>query len=166
MDDAATFDAAFTPALLDDAARDFVRRYLVGRYGALLVAALAIDIAGVSVAYWLSPDNGSVAPLTVLFVLCALYFIWFYFRMPVLMSKRMQRALVPTTGFSIGAERVVVATAKKRVLVEWSRVKSVLEFELYYLLILSPFAFLVVPKASLPAEAAALLIGRVTQRFG
>ena len=165
VDNSATFNAAFTPALLDDAARVFVRRYLVGPYGALLVAATAIDIAGLSLALWLGATSVSVAPLGALVLLGAFYFIFTYFRLPLRISERMQRILVPTTGFSIDAERVVVTTAEKRALFEWSRIKSVLEFEPYFLLVLSPFAFLVVPKSSLPAEPATLLLGRVTKRY-
>jgi hypothetical protein len=88
-----------------------------------------------------------------------------YFRCPIRMSERMQRVLIPTVRFSIDAEWLVVTTPKAQAKLEWARVKSVLDRKPYFLLVLSPFAFIVVPKASLPAEIAALLLGRVTKRF-
>jgi hypothetical protein len=61
MDGPVTFDADFTPALLDDAARVFVHRYLARRYGVLLAAATALDIAGLAIGFWLGA-GGAVRP--------------------------------------------------------------------------------------------------------
>ena len=74
---------------------------------------------------------------------------------------------MPTTNFigvvrlRIDSQGVLATSGERQFLVEWPRVKSVLELEPYFLLVLSPFAYLVVPKFGLPPKPADVLRDRI-----
>lgn len=154
------FDSLFTAELIDDAATSFVRHYLLARYGLLFVLACIINAAGFALSLWLrgSGASGAAWMLTQLFdgavvILGPIYLAYVYFGYPRKFAARLKQRLLPTTHFSLSPEAFGVRTRQGSIIVPWARVKSILEFPSYFLLVLTPFAFTVIPKIGLPPEA-------------
>lgn len=162
MDADDTFSPTLSSALVDHASRVFVRRYLVGRYGPLLAGSMVICAIGVALANWLGSDPVLTFAMSMTVMLPAVYFFWFYVRMPGRLAGRMSRTLDPAVRLRIDSQGVLATSGERQFLVEWSRVKSVLEQEPYFLLVLSPFAYLVVPKFGLPPKPADVLRDRIS----
>ena len=165
MDAAAPFSPAITPALCDDASRVFVRAYLARKYGVLLLACMAINVTGIAIASL----TGGNSPLVDLFavavvVMPAVYFMMYWFRQPSRLSAGMQRRLDPATLCKVDADGVTFVAGDRSATIAWSRVKATLERPSYFLCVLSPMSFFVMPTASMPAQAEALLRERMTPR--
>jgi hypothetical protein len=165
MDAAAPFSPAITPALCDDASRVFVRAYLARRYGVLLLACMAINVTGITIAS-LTGGNSPLVDLfaVVVVVMPAVYFTAYWFRQPSRLSAGMQRRLNPATLCKVDADGVTFMEDDRGVTIAWSRVKATLERPSYFLCVLSPMSFFVVPTASMPAQAETLLRERVAPR--
>ncbi len=165
MDAATPFSPAITPALCDDASRVFVREYLARKYGVLMAACLVINIAGITVASLTGGDLTIVGLFGVIAVaMPALYFAVYWFRQPARLAAGMQRRFNPATLCRVGADGVTFTAGDRSATIAWPRVKATLERPTYFLCVLSPMSFFVMPTATLPAQAEALLRERVTKR--
>ena len=165
MDAATPFSPAITPALCDDASRVFVRDYLARKYGVLLGVCLVINIAGITVALLTGGDLTIVGLFAVVAVaMPALYFTVYWFRQPARLAAGMQRRFDPGTLCRVDAGGVTFTAGGRSATIAWSRVKATLECPSYFLCVLSPMSFFVMPTATLPAQAEVLLRERVTKR--
>lgn len=158
-----TFNPIYSPELVQDASRAFVRRYLAGRYGALLAGSTVVNVAGISLAYWLGADRVPLAVFAVLVALSVVYFVSFYLRRPARLAERMLRTLDPKLSLRVDAQGILARGESRQACIEWSSLKSILELHHCFLAVISPVTFVIVPKAGLPAESADLLRRRVTK---
>jgi len=165
METATPFSPAITPALCDDASRVFVREYLARKYGVLLAVCLVINIAGITVASLTGADLSIVGLFAaVAVVMPAMYFMVYWFRQPARLAAGMQRRFNPATLCRVDADGVTFTAGDRSATVAWSRVKATLERPTYFLCVLSPMSFFVMPTTTLPAQAEALLRERVIPR--
>jgi len=147
------FDSPFAPELLDQASTDFVRGFLFKRYGAWLVVACVVNLIGFALVLWLGGANAaSMVFLAGIAVLGPVYLFWTYHFQSARIATRLKQYWVPAAHFSLGESAFSVTTSGGSASVPWSRVKALLEFPAYFMLVFSPFAFIVLPKASLPEE--------------
>jgi hypothetical protein len=130
-----------------------------------LLGATVINFTGVAIGLWLGASPVFTSALGAFVVLTALYFVSVYILRPGRLAASMKRNLDPAVRLRVDSEGVLAIVGKGQMLVEWSRVKSVLELESCFLLVLSPFSYLVVPKSGLPQEPAVVLRGRVTNQW-
>jgi hypothetical protein len=154
MDANSTYAPIFSPA----------RRYLTNRYGPLLAGSAVICIAGDSLGYWLGADPIPTCAMGSIVALAVIYFVWFYIRMPGRLAGRMKRSLDPAVRLRVDSQGILASVVSGPVLIDWSRVKFLLEQESYFLLVLSPFSYLIVPKPGLPSGSAIVLRDRLTQQ--
>jgi hypothetical protein len=155
------FDVPFTAELIDDAATSFVRQYLFKRYGRWLMLACVINAIGFALAVWLGGNEPLViAWLGVVALVGPAYLIFAYFFYPARFATRLKPRFLPTAHFSLSSEVFGIRTQAGIASLPWSRVKSVLHFPSYFILVLSPFAFCVLPKVGLPSEACEILLQR------
>ncbi len=158
-----TFNPIFSPELVQDASRAFVRRYLAGRYGALLAGSTVVNVAGIALAYWLGADTVPLAVFGVLVALCVAYFVSFYILRPARLAARMLRTHDPKLSLRVDAQGILAQGEKQQAHIEWPSVKSILELHHCFLLVLSSVTFVIVPKVGLPAESADLLRRRIAK---
>jgi hypothetical protein len=148
------FDSVFTTDLIDEASISFVRGYLFHRYGRLLIAACLINAVGFAFALWLgATDALLMAFVAFIVVMGPVYFASFYFFYPRRFAERLKKYLMPSAHFSLDASALSISTKKGSGTVPWSAVKAVLKYPAYFILVLSPIAFSVIPKAGLPIDA-------------
>lgn len=157
------FDAAFTPDLIDAASVSFVRGYLFRRYGRWLIAACVINAVGFGLVLWLGGNDGFVLAFIALIVVVGpAYFAFFYFSYPRRFAERTKQRLLPSVRFSFGESTFGFTNSAGTGTLAWSGVQAVLDYSEYFLLVLSPIAFAVIPKAGMPVEALRLLEAKRT----
>ena len=82
--------------------------------------------------------------------------VWLLYQRFVWPSRYVSRLLrlLPSPGrVSLTLESLSVETRKQDTVIQWSKIRRVLETSEAFLLVLYPFAFLFIPKIGLPAEA-------------
>jgi len=159
------FEAPFTAEVIDHAATAFVRQYLFRKYGRWLVLACVVNAVGFFLALWLGANDPLVlAWVGAIVVLGPLYLVFVYVTYPGKFAARLKKLFLPSAHFSVSSESFGVRTSAGSATIPWSRVKSVLEFPSYLILVFSPFAFSVLPKAALPPEAYQILREKSSSR--
>jgi hypothetical protein len=116
---------------------------------------------GIATAFFLGTEGYLIWVLTAMIAAATLYFVVFWFRQPVQLAAGMRRRLNPATLCRVDADGVAFMAGDRSATIVWSRVKATLERPSYYLCVLSPMSFFVVPTTTLPAQAEALLRERV-----
>jgi hypothetical protein len=148
-----------SPAMQIAAATSFVRGYLFATYGKWLVLACAINAIGFSLVLWLGARGMAVWLLGAIALLAPVWLADFYFRRPAKIAARAGRT-EPATRIALTPEDIEVTTRSGSASLSWSKVRAVVEAPSAFLLVLSPFAFLALPKGGMSQEAIALLEGR------
>jgi hypothetical protein len=147
------FDAEYSDALIDDAARTFVRR-LFRKYLWLLVGACIMNIIGFAavVALLRTVDWMTVA-IGVVAVLGPVYFPWQYFRLPAELAAPMKRVLVPSARVSVTPSSLTLSAKGRTFTRRWTDLKAIVECPDYFLLVVGLLAFTFVPRKHMPLEA-------------
>ena len=149
--EAATFDAQYTPALIDKATQVF-RDYRFKRYGALLIAACAVNALVFGLVVWLRAEGGLALLWFVLIIAAGPAWLLFeYVIAPRRFAARLKRALPSSARVSFGRQSVSFVFDGQTVTVPWTDVKAVVETEALFLLVVSPFTFLLLPRAGIPS---------------
>jgi hypothetical protein len=158
------FDAEYSPALIEQAALMF-RDYRFRRYGRLLMAACIVNAVGFGLLLWLGAKSGP-AFLFVLFIVVGgpVWLLYEHFVVPDRLAARLKRLLPQPMRVWVGKESICFVLRGREVVVRWSAVEDVLEAQTLFLFMRSPFSFLVLPKAGLPAEAYGILHARSRSR--
>ena len=147
------FEAQFTPELLDEGARAFVRQFLARRYGVWLGVACLINLAGFTLALSLGASGPMLWFVGVVAIAGPAYLAWAYAFYSKRISERMQPHWLPLAHFTIGESELGVRTTSGTVSIPWVRVRAWLESASCIVLVLSPFAFVILPKSALSAQA-------------
>lgn len=148
--EAATFDAQYTPALIEDATRVF-RDYRFKRYGALLIAACVVNALAFGFVAWQRAASG-LTLFWLVFIVAAgpTWLLYEYFLAPSRFAARLKRALPSSTRVSFGRQSVSFLFGAQAVSVPWSDIKAVVETGTLFLLVVSPFTFVLLPRAGIP----------------
>jgi hypothetical protein len=148
----ALFEAHFTPESMHVAGLAF-RDYLFKRYGLLLSAACAINVAALAFVLWTGAAQGPALYLLVFVVVfCPVWLLFrFYFAGPYLQSQRLRRILAVRGNVSVSDDFVVLPRHNGgEIPFAWSKTK-VVEHASLFLLVPSPFFVYYVPKMGMPA---------------
>ena len=157
------FASAFTTDLIDAASVSFVRGYLFRRYGRWLIAACLINAVGFGLVLWLGGNDGLVLSFIALIVVMGpAYLALFYFFYPRRIADRMKQRLMPRAHFSFNESMFGFTNDVGTGAMAWSGVKAVVDHPTYFLLVFSPIAFSVIPKAGMPVDALRLLEAKRT----
>jgi len=156
-----TFEVVYSPEIAKRAAETF-RNYRWKRYGLLMVTACIVNAIGLTVALWLGAQLSATATFFIVFVVAVgpLWLLYEQFVWPARYASRLVRVLPPSGRVSVGADAISVATRAKDAEIPWSKITKVLETQSAFILVLSPFHFVFVPRAGLPIEADGILHGK------
>src|SRR5712692_2141721 len=151
------FDAEYSDALIDDAARTFVHR-LFRKYVWLLAAACVINVVGF-VAVLVLPDSSGWITIAIglLAALGPVYFPWAYFRLPRELAAPMKRVLIPSTRVSIASSAFTLSAKGRSITRRWANLKEIFEHPDYFLFVAGILVFTFVPKGNMPPEAQQLI---------
>ena len=153
------FKPEYTPALLISSATALVRGYLFASYGKWLVVACVINAAGFTLGLWAGARGVPVWVVGAIALLGPLWLANFYFRYPARFASRASGAGL-VTRIALTPEKIELTTKDGSASFSWSRFKAVVEAPTAFLLVLSPFAFLPLPKQGMPQEAISALTAR------
>jgi hypothetical protein len=147
----AAFDIRYTPDLIDQATRVF-RDYRFKRYGALLIAACVVNAVGFGLVVWLREERSLLALLLLAFVVAVgpAWLLYEYFISPRRFAARLKRMLPDSARVAFAKQSISFAFDDQKVAVPWHDVKAVVETETLFLLVVSPFTFLLLPKSGVP----------------
>lgn len=158
------FTADYSDDLVVQAARAF-RDYQFKRYGPLLVAACAVNALGLWLALNFGAEAGvALAVVVFVVVLGPTWLLYKYFVAPSQYVARLRRVLPSQSRVSLAAASVSLRAQGQQVEVSWSAVKAVVETSALFLLVVSPFAFTVLPRLGMPVEAYEFLHARSRYR--
>ena len=151
---AISFDVVYSHETAAHVAQKF-RDYRFKRYGALMIIACVINALGLLAALWLGarPDAASMLFLYFVVGIGPVWLLYEHFVWPSRYVSRLLRLLPSPGRVSLSSESVSVQTRKQDAVIQWSKIRTVLETPQAFLLVLYPFAFLFIPKANLPTEA-------------
>ena len=156
-DQAFDFDAAYSDAIIDDAAKTFVRR-LFKRYLGWLVAVCFLNIAGFVTVLKLPGTGNLLISLTgLLAVLCPLFLLLMYIRFPGKLAAGLKRGMKPSAHVSVRPSGFSMWVTGRSLTKEWTDLQAILEFPDYFLLVVAPFAFTFIPKKDMPVAAQQLI---------
>jgi len=149
-----SFDVIYSPEVAVQAAHTF-REYRFSRYGVLMIGACVVNALGLLAALWLGarPEAASTLFVVVIVVIGPVWLLYEHFVWPSRYVSRLLRLLPSPGRVSLTSESVSVETRKQDAVIQWSKIKRVLETQNAFLLVLYPFAFLLIPKVGLPMEA-------------
>ena len=151
------FDARYDDAIIDDAAKTFVRR-LFRKYLWLLVGACAMNIMGfVLVLVLLGSGTLMTVTIGILAALGPLYFPWEYVRLPKTLAAPMKQALEPTTRVSVSSSNFTLSAQGRPFTRRWKDLKAILEYPDYYLFVVAFLVFTFIPKRDVPQDAHELI---------
>jgi len=153
------FEPEYTSALLSAAATAFVRGYLFATYGRWLVMACIINAAGFGLIVWLGGGGGSAWFAGALALIGPVWLANFYLRYPAKFATRASRS-EPPTRIALTPDNVELISRSGSAKVPWSRFRAVVEAPTAFLLVVSPFGYLPLPKQGMPPEAISLLHNR------
>jgi hypothetical protein len=158
---ALAFDVVYSPEIARRAAETF-RNYRWKRYGPLMVIACIVNAIGLSVALWLGAQPGAASTLFVGFVvvLGPLWLLYEHFVWPSRYASKLVRVLPPSGRVSVARDSIFFTTRRRDAEIPWSKIKGVLETQSAFILVLSPFAFVFIPRAGLPLDAYGALHAR------
>jgi hypothetical protein len=152
------FDAEYSDAQIDDAARTFVYQ-LFRKYLWLLVAACIFNIIGFATVVLLNP--GGIDWMTIAIGIVAalgpVYFPWRYFRLPRQLGTQMKQVLVPAARISVAPENFALSAKGRSFTTRWTDLKEIVECPDYFLFVVGFIAFTFVPKKGMPVEAQQLI---------
>lgn len=151
------FQAEYSVALIDHAARTFVHR-LFRKYLWLLVAACIINIIGF-VAVLVLPGGSAWmnVPIGLLAVLGPVYFPWQYARLPRELGAPMKQVLVPSALVSVTQSTFTLSAKGRSFTSPWTDLKAIDEHPDYFLLVVGLLAFTFIPRKDAPSEAQRLI---------
>jgi hypothetical protein len=159
------FNARYSPELIEEATRTF-RDYRFRRYGSTYFAACLINAVGLALALWFGAKGGafesvvfiaSTALIVFVVVSGPVWLLYQYFLEPSRQAAVLRQLLPPQLPMSIGPTTLWITTAGREIAIP---VKVVVETNALFLVVLSPFAFALVPRSDLPREAFELLHGK------
>jgi hypothetical protein len=158
---ALTFDVVYSPEIAKRAAEAF-RSYRWKRYGPLMVTACIVNAIGLAIAIWLGADLGKAATLFVGFVVVfgPLWLLYEHFVWPSRYASKLIRVLPPSGRVSVAPDAVSLATRDRDAEIPWAKIKRVLETQNAFILVLSPFHFVFIPRIGLPIDADGALRAR------
>ena len=150
------FDPQYTSALLESAANSFVRGYLFRAYGRWLVLACIVNAAGFVMALLLGVRDAGAWVSGAIALFGPLWLAHFYVYRPAKYAASAKRAEL-VTRVELSLEKIELTTRSRTASLSWSKFKAVVETPVAFLLVLSPFAFLPLPKQGMSAEAVSFL---------
>ena len=150
------FDAVYDDAMIEDAAKVFVRRQF-RKYGWLLVLACIINIVGFALFVALGGRGGLAVAVGIIAAVGPLYFPWAYNRLHHKLAASMKRALNPTARVSISSSTFTLSAKGQSFTRQWAHLKEVIETADYFLIVVNHIAFTFVPKKSAPEDALQLM---------
>lgn len=151
------FDAEYSDALIDAAARTFVHR-LFRKYLWLLIAACTMNIVGFFAVLVLpGASSWMIVTIGVLAVLGPVFFPWRYFRLPVQLGAPMKRTLVPSAQLSVTPSTFTLSAKGCSFTSKWTDLKAIEEHPDYFLLVVGFLAFTFLPRGRMPLEAQQLI---------
>ena len=161
---ALTFEVAYSPEIATRAAETF-RNYRWKQYGPLMVTACVVDAIGLGVAFWFGAQLGVAAWsfLAFVVVVAPLWLLYEHFVWPSRYASRLIRVLPSSGRVSVTSDAISLATRAKEAEILWSKVKKVLETESAFILVLSPFHFVFIPRVGLPTDADSVLHTKAKQ---
>lgn len=151
---AVSFDVIYSPEVAAQAAHTF-RKYRFKRYGVLMIGACTVNALGLLAALWLGAQPGAASLLFLVgvVVIGPVWLLYEHFVWPSRYVSRLLRLLPSPGRVSMTSESLSVQTRKKDAVIQWSKIKKIVETPEAFLLVLYPFAFLFIPKVGLPVEA-------------
>jgi hypothetical protein len=147
------FDAHYTGELIWEATHAF-QRYRFGRYGKWLAAACVVNTIGFAFAFGLGGNSNAVLAAIAFFVVLApVWLLYEHFIWPSRHAAKLGKLLPEHVRMTISSEALSAVLREQDAVIPWSIVTAVLETKAFFLLVISPFAFVLVPRSHLPREA-------------
>ena len=166
MTDSVQYRATYPVALTDDAARRFVvfvYRHLFGWKLALAASVnAALCLLGIVFVGW----TPSTIALCALIVLATSYFVVNWFVRPGLSSRMLQRLFGAGATITLREEGFELEVGANKMARAWGRQRAILEYDGYFLLVIAPTLFLVLPRAGMPEQGVAWIRAAMQARAG
>jgi hypothetical protein len=159
---AVEFDAPFSDALVEAAAKSLVRQSLKWLLGWKLYLAAGINLVAFLFMLVFFPEGPGLWIIGFIAIVPPMYF-------PLLLTVRskkvaeiLRQRFQPSAHISFEHEGFTVAANGRSTTMQWNNVKEVIEFKDYFLLMLSRIAGVIVPRENIPADGDELVrsIGR------
>lgn len=151
------FDAAYDDAIIDDAAKTFVRR-LFKRYLGMLAAACLLNVVGFIVVLTL-PGNGELvtSAIGLLAVLGPVFLVLMHLRFPRKLAAALKQGLKPAVHVSVSSSSFSMLAKDRSFTKQWTDLKAILKRPDYFLRVVAPLAFTFIPKKDVPLAAHQLI---------
>ena len=132
---AVSFDVVYSPEAAAQAAHAF-REYRFKRYGLLMVGACVVNALGFLAALWLGAQPGAAYMLFVMAVVIVgpIWLLYEHFVWPSRYVSRLLRLLPSPGRVSLTSESLSVETRKQDAVIQWSKIRRVLETSEAFLL--------------------------------
>ena len=156
-----SFEASYSPESIREACFAF-RDYRARKYGAVMIAACAINVLGLALVVW----AGAKVDLALHFMIFVaavgpLFVLYEHFVGPHKYCFKLGAVLAPAGNVSVGPETITLPGKRGEIVFPWAIVKAVVETPGHFLLILSPFSSYFVPRTGMPAAASDALRSKI-----
>jgi len=147
----AEFVVQYTPELIDQASITF-RDYQFKRYGPTLIVACIVNAAVLAIGVWSGMKTDALlAFIALVVVIGPTWLLYKYFVAPRLYAASLKQVLPSSARMSIDTESVALV-GRENATIPWALVRVVVETDDLFLLIVSPFAFTLIPRTGLPSD--------------
>jgi hypothetical protein len=159
------FQATYSRELIEVGAKCFVRHHF-RHSGRWLLVACVVNALGFGALLWFDPKANLITALLGLLVVTGpLYCAYLFKLFPQRYASRLSSFLAPSARLSLNEFSLEISANGRKARVRWVSVKELLECPACFVLVIAPFAMLlvVVPNSSISADAHEFL-KRKTQR--
>ena len=164
-----TFNVRYSSELIDEAARAF-RDYRFRRYGLIFVVACLINAVGLAFIFWFGAkghDFESIAfTISTAFVVLTVvagpvWLLYQYFIEPGRRAAILKKALPSSRTVTLGPTTLWLTAGGREFAIP---INVVVETSSLFLVVLSPFVFVLLPTSDLPGQAFEVLHGKSRSR--
>jgi len=158
------FEALFSDALIEVAARSLARQRLTRAVPSNLYVISAVSIVAFAVALVHSPANSRTWFIGVVAVARPVFFFLALNSQAREIAEVLRQRFQPTAQISLGAESFTITANGRTETMLWDDAREIVELKDYFLVVLPRIGGVVVPRANMPAEGADLVRGAARAR--
>ena len=152
MPETVEFEAAYDDSTIDQAARAFYHHQFM-KYRWIIVFACIVNIIGFAAVWYFGVRGWMLLSSGLIAAVGPIYFPWAYFHLPKSAAAQLRARLKPSARVTVSPSNLTMSTKTGRGAVPWASFRELVELPDYFLLAISPYAFVAIPKKDAPEEA-------------
>jgi hypothetical protein len=152
MPESIEFEASYDDSTIDQAARAFYHHQFM-KYRWIIVSACIVNFMGFIAVWYFGVRDWMLFSSGLIAVVGPAYFSWAYFHLPKSAAAQLRSRVKPSARVTVSPFDLTMSTRTGRGTVRWTSFKELVELPDYFLLAISPYAFVAIPKKDAPDEA-------------